>query len=77
MYDFYTMKQNIGSTDSIIRLVISVLATLLYLFNVIGTVTTIILLAFGILMFFTSLTRKCPIYSLFGLSTYKFGQKKA
>lgn len=70
------MKQNIGSTDSIIRLIIAVIATLLYLFNVIGTVTAIILLAFGTLMFFTSLTKKCPIYNLFGISSCKVGHKK-
>lgn len=71
------MKQNIGSTDSIIRLILSVIATLLYLFNIIGTVTAIVLLAFGVLMFFTSLTRKCPLYSLLGISSCKVGQKKA
>ena len=71
------MKQNIGSTDSIVRLVLAVIATLLYLFNIIGTVTAIILLAIGILMFFTSLTKKCPIYALLGISSCKIGQKKA
>lgn len=69
------MKENIGSLDSIIRLVLAVVATLLYLFNVIGTITAVVFLAFGILMFFTSLTKKCPIYTLLGISTLKERQK--
>ena len=63
------MKKNVGTLDSMIRLTLAVIVTLLYLFNVINTMTAMIFLVVGLILFFTSITRVCPIYMLFGFSS--------
>jgi hypothetical protein len=70
------MKKNVGSTDSMVRLSIAVIITLLYLFNIISTTVAMALLFVGILLFFTSITKSCPIYRVLGVSTAK-GKTKA
>lgn len=58
-----------GSFDSVVRLTITVIITLLYLFNLISTAAAIVLLFVGIVLFFTSITKSCPLYRVFGINT--------
>ena len=65
------MKQNMSSTDRIVRLVISVVVAVLIFLNVLsGTTATILGIVAGI-FFLTSLIGFCPLYTVFGFSTKK------
>jgi hypothetical protein len=69
------MKTNMGSTDRVVRLIVAVLLTVLYLTKTItGTLGTIALAVSGVFLL-TSLVRFCPLYTLFGINTC--GIKKA
>jgi hypothetical protein len=69
------MKTNIGSADRVVRLIVAVLLTVLYLTKTItGTLGTIALAVSGVFLL-TSLVRFCPLYTLFGINTC--GIKKA
>jgi hypothetical protein len=64
-----------GSTDRVVRLIVAVLLTVLYLTKTItGTLGTIALAVSGVFLL-TSLVRFCPLYTLFGINTC--GIKKA
>lgn len=67
----FRMKKNVGATDSMIRLSIAVIITLLYLFNIISTTVAMTLLFVGILLLFTSITKSCPVYRVFRINTSK------
>jgi hypothetical protein len=69
------MKTNMGSADRVVRLIVAVLLTVLYLTKTItGTLGTIALAVSGVFLL-TSLVRFCPLYTLFGINTC--GIKKA
>jgi hypothetical protein len=69
------MKTNMGSADRVVRLIVAVLLTVLYLTKTItGTMGTIALAVSGVFLL-TSLVRFCPLYTLFGINTC--GIKKA
>jgi hypothetical protein len=64
------MEKNVGKVDSIIRLILGiilVIAGLAYLNGVAEVVVIII----GIVLIFTSLTKFCALYKLFGINTLK------
>ena len=63
------MKKNIGAPESIIRLTITVILTVLFLFNIFSFALSIILLMIGVVLLTTSLTQFSPLYHLFGIST--------
>ena len=68
------MKKNINSLDRIIRVVIAVIASVLYFTNVItGTPGIILMVAAGIILL-TSVINFCPIYYALGISTAKKGK---
>jgi divalent metal cation (Fe/Co/Zn/Cd) transporter len=63
------MKNNVGNTDKIIRLVVAVALVALYFTGKItGTLGIIGLVVAGVFTF-TALAGTCPIYSLLGAST--------
>lgn len=63
------MKTNMGSADRMIRLLVAVLLTVLYLTKVIsGPLGTGALVVSGIFLL-TSLVRFCPLYTLLGINT--------
>lgn len=69
------MKTNMGSADRVVRLIVAVFLTVLYLTKTItGTMGTIALAVSGVFLL-TSLVRFCPLYTLFGINTC--GIKKA
>jgi hypothetical protein len=63
------MKKNMGSADSIIRVIVAVvLATLIMKGLITGTVAIVAGIAAGIFVI-TGIVGFCPLYTLFGLST--------
>ncbi|REG92888.1 YgaP family membrane protein [Algoriphagus antarcticus] len=65
------MKNNLGSTDQMIRIALAVLISTLYFTQVISpSLALVSLLVIGILII-TSFFSFCPIYYLFGISTKK------
>lgn len=63
------MKTNMGSADRMVRLLVAVLLTVLYLSKVLtGTLGTVALVVAGVFLL-TSLVRFCPLYTLLGVNT--------
>ncbi len=68
------MKNNMSSTDRIVRIVVAVILAALYFSGVItGTVGTILTLL-AIVFLLTATIGFCPLYTLFGISTKKKAQ---
>lgn len=65
------MKQNMGSTDRIIRVVLAIAVAVLYFTGVISGTVAIILGILGIVFLLTSVVGFCPLYAPFKLSTKK------
>ena len=63
------MKQNMGSTDRIIRVVLAVVVAVLYFTNLISGTAAIILGILAIVLLLTSVVGFCPLYAPFKLST--------
>ncbi|MCA9943006.1 MAG: DUF2892 domain-containing protein [Ardenticatenaceae bacterium] len=63
------MKQNMGSADRIIRLVLAVAVAVLYFTNLISGTAAIILGILAIVFLLTSVVGFCPLYAPFKLST--------
>ncbi len=65
------MKKNIGPSDKIFRLLVTVVLLILYFTNIItGTLATVFLVV-AIIMLLTSLTGICCLYILLGINTCK------
>ena len=63
------MKKNVGKIDRTIRLIVLVLAVILYFTGkVTGTTGTVILIV-GIVLGTTGLIGFCPLYTLLGINT--------
>ena len=65
------MKQNMGSTDKVVRILIAVAIAVLYFANVISGTVAIVLLVLSGVFILTSLLGFCPLYMPIGLSTLK------
>lgn len=69
------MKQNMGRTDKLIRIVIAILILLAYnmgyLSNAAATVLGIVATIFAL----TSFMNFCPLYSIFGINTCDVKEK--
>ncbi|MCA9900894.1 MAG: DUF2892 domain-containing protein [Ardenticatenaceae bacterium] len=65
------MKQNMGSMDRVIRVVVAVVIAALYFTNVISGTVAIILGVLGLIFVLTSAIGFCPLYAPFKLSTKK------
>lgn len=70
------MKKNVGTLDTIIRLLIAVLIGVLYLFDIISGTSAVILLIIALAMLVTGLVGWCGFYSLLGISTCKTAKKE-
>jgi hypothetical protein len=65
------MKQNMGTTDKVVRIIIAIAIAVLYFANLIsGTVAIVLLILAGVFIL-TSLIGFCPLYLPFGMSTQK------
>ncbi len=67
------MKNNMGLTDKVIRLLFAALVIVLFYTNVISGTVGIVLLVFAGIFILTSLLGFCPLYLPFGINT---GKKK-
>ncbi len=65
------MKQNMGQTDKIIRVLVALVIAALWYFNVISGTVAMILGAVAVIFVLTSLVGVCPLYLPFGLSTLR------
>jgi hypothetical protein len=65
------MKNNMGTADKIIRIILAILIAGLYYAGVISGTLAIILLVFAIVFIITSFMSFCPLYLPFGISTRK------
>ena len=63
------MKNNMGSTDRAIRLMVALLLVTLFVTNVVTGIVGIVLTVAGIILFVTSIIGFCPIYGLFGITS--------
>ncbi len=65
------MKENMGTTDKIIRIALAALVAILYFTNVITGTIGIVLLALAAVFVLTSLISFCPLYPILGMNTTK------
>ncbi len=65
------MKQNMGTTDKIVRIGLAALIAILYFMDKISGTTAIILGVLAIVFVLTSFIGFCPLYAPFGFSTKK------
>ncbi len=63
------MKNNMGNTDRIIRVLIAAVIAILFISNTITGVLAYVLLVVGIIFLLTSLVGSCPLYSFLGINT--------
>lgn len=63
------MKNNMGNTDRIIRVLIAAVIAILFINNTITGVLAYVLLVVGIIFLLTSLVGSCPLYSFLGINT--------
>lgn len=69
------MKQNMGNTDRIIRILAAILIAVLYFTNTITGTLGYVLLGVGSIFLLTSLISFCPLYTLFGMNTCQVKKK--
>lgn len=65
------MTCNISKTDRIIRLLALAVAAILFFTGTVTGTLGIVILAAGIILGITSLINFCPLYAIFGFSTFK------
>ncbi|MBS1773255.1 MAG: DUF2892 domain-containing protein [Bacteroidetes bacterium] len=63
------MKQNMGTTDKIVRIVLAIILGLLYFNDVVIGVAGIALMVLAVVFLATSLVGFCPLYTLVGVNT--------
>lgn len=62
-------KENMGSADRIIRLIISAIFVALYFSGMVTGIVGTVLLVLAAVFTLTSVISFCPLYSIFGIST--------
>ena len=73
------MKQNVGSIDKIVRFVLGavlILAGLLALGGLSGSILGIIAAVVGVVLIVTAAIGWCPIWMALGINTHKSEEKK-
>lgn len=65
------MKQNVGTTDKVIRILIAVVIGVLYFTNTISGTLAILLGILAVVFLLTSFINFCPLYLPFGINTSK------
>jgi len=70
------MKQNMGTIDRVIRVILALLVLVLYLAGSIRGTVAIILGIFAVFFVLTSLVGFCPVYVPFKISTKKKTKKR-
>lgn len=65
------MKQNMGTTDRIIRSIIAVIFFVLYYNDIIPGTLGIVLVVISVVFLLTSFISFCPLYSILGITTLR------
>lgn len=65
------MKKNMGGTDRIIRIIIAIIAAILYFTGTVSGTLGIILLVVAGVFLLTSFINFCPLYTVLGINTNK------
>ncbi|NUM50120.1 MAG: DUF2892 domain-containing protein [Flavobacteriales bacterium] len=65
------MKKNMGTADKIIRILIAIIITALYITSTISGILAIVLLILSGIFIATSFIGFCPLYTLFKINTCK------
>jgi len=65
------MKKNMGTIDKVVRIVLALVAVVLFFTHVISGVLGIVILVLAGVFVLTSLISFCPLYLPFGISTIK------
>lgn len=65
------MKKNMGTIDKSVRIVLALVAVVLFFTHVVSGVLGIVLLVLAGIFVLTSLISFCPLYWPFGISTIK------
>lgn len=65
------MEKNMGTTDTLIRLIIAVVIAGLFYTGIISGTIAVILLVLASIFVITGLLSFCPLYTLLGISTCK------
>ncbi len=63
------MKNNMGLTDRIVRVIIAAIIGILYFSGVLSGTLGIVLLVIAAVFVLTSLVSFCPLYAPFGINT--------
>ena len=63
------MKQNIGATDKLLRIVLGFIGVYLFFYYEMAGTAAYISIGVGLLLLFTAFAGTCPIYSALGIST--------
>ncbi|MEA5141837.1 YgaP family membrane protein [Arcicella rigui] len=63
------MKANMGGADRIIRILIAVVAAVLYFSGTISETVGIVAMVIAGIFLLTSLISFCPLYTIFGINT--------
>jgi hypothetical protein len=67
------MKQNMGSIDKALRIIVAIVIAILYFLNLISGTLAIVLLILAGIFILTSFLGTCFLYLPFGISTKKNG----
>ena len=70
------MKKNMGSTDRVIRIILSIVFAVLYFTGTVTGTFGMILLIVGGVFLATSLISFCPLYTLIGINSCKVKEQK-
>ena len=65
------MKKNMGGTDRMIRIIIAIIAAILYFTGTVSGTLGIILLVVAGVFLLTSFINFCPLYTVLGINTKK------
>lgn len=65
------MKKNLGNADKILRVILAVVAAVLYFGGYVSGTAAYIVIAAGAILLLTALVNFCPLYALFGIRTCK------
>lgn len=71
------MKKNMGTLDRILRVIASVILTILYFTDIITGTIGLIVFVFACVMFLTSIIGNCPPYTIMGINTCKVKPEKS
>jgi Protein of unknown function (DUF2892) len=63
------MKQNMGTADRLVRLILAIVFAVLWFQNIVTGIAGIVVLTLGCIFMLTSVIGTCPLYSLFDINT--------